>query len=140
MNVKIKTAILLIISLIAGILLGLIISPLLQRNFIEKRLDNFRKPDRFIEKMFQIVEPDMQQRKQMEKILVTHHERMLNLHSQIRAEQDSLFEDLKGVLTSRQVKKLERILRKGRHFPGTHRYKRRIPSRDHPPFPPPPQE
>ena len=140
MNIKLKTTILLVSSLIIGVVIGLLIGPLLQRNILEKRFKNFREPDRFIEKIYDIVSADESQKERIKEILTAHHKRMLDFHAQIKIQMDSLQHDMKNVLTPQQMKRLERIL-KGRERPPFHRKprdKRKPYEDDFPPPPPPP--
>ena len=149
MNVKVKVSILLSISLIAGVLIGLLIAPLLQRNIIERRIENFREPQRFVDRMIENIEPDESQKIEIENKLSLHHKRMIDLHSQIRIQMDSLKSDLDSVLTPEQKEKLDKMLRVGKPFHGKHRdergrfhkkrnYKRKEYRGDVPPPPPPP--
>jgi hypothetical protein len=128
MNVKLKTTILLSSSLIIGLVIGLLISPLLRRNILEKRFKNFREPDRFIEKIYDIVNADESQKEKIKEILSAHHKRMLDFHAQIKIQMDSLQYDMKTVLTPKQMEKLERILKARPPFPGE-------PGRERGPFP-----
>ena len=126
MNIKAKTGILLGVSLIVGLLLGLLISPFLQKKYIERRIDNFRKPDRFIEKMINIIEPDESQKEKIREILEIHHERMTGFHDQIKMDRDSLIKDLEKILTSEQMEKLDKMLKKGKpHHRHNRKHRRR---------------
>jgi hypothetical protein len=151
MNVKTKTTVLLIVSLVVGIVIGLLVSPLMRKSMLEKRFSNFREPDRFIEKMYDIVQADESQKEKIKEILAAHHKRMLDFHTRIKIQMDSLHNDLKSVLTSEQMEKLERILKDRRAFPaepgkdrgpfhGKPGDKRRPHHRDLPPPPPPAEE
>ena len=140
MNIKLKTTILLISSLIIGVVIGLLISPLIQRNILEKRFKNFREPDRFIEKIYDIVNADESQKERIKEILAAHHKRMLDFHVQIKIQMDSLQHDMKSVLTPKQMKKLERIFKARPPFHGKPRDKKRPYEDDFPPPPPPPAE
>jgi hypothetical protein len=147
MNVKMKTTILLVASLIIGAVIGLLVGPLLHKSMLEKRFANFREPDRFIEKMYDIVNADESQKEKIKEILSAHHKRMLDFHAQIKIQMDSLHNDMKSVLTSEQMEKLERILKARAPLHGEQRKdigpfhrkpgdKRRSHQRDLPPPPP----
>lgn len=124
MNIKIKSAIMLISVLLIGIIFGAVGSTLLRRNLLEDRLERFRKPTGFVERMIQIIEPDNAQIEKIEQVLLNHHQRMMQQNTMFRENMrslsDSLLNDLKPILSSEQLERFEKFIKEGPpfHAPG----------------------
>ena len=124
MNIKVKTAVMLISVLLVGIIFGAVGSTLLRRNLLEDRLERFRKPTGFVERMIQIIEPDESQIEKIEQALLNHHQRMMEqnilFRENMRSLSDSLVNDLKPILTPNQMKRFEKFIKEGPpfHAPG----------------------
>lgn len=121
MNTKSKSTLVLIGVLLIGIIIGAFGSSLIRRNIWEDKVAKFRSPKGFTDRLVTVIQPNSQQEKVIQEILLKHHEKMVTItkHSRqrIKVHADSLISDLEPVLTSEQLERAKRILRRGpRHF------------------------
>lgn len=135
MNIKVKTALIIIITLVMGIIIG----AMLNRALLQRRINrafSWRLPDFMIASIERIVEPDQEQRKRLREVLKKHAERMREIRETSRKDMqeayESLRKDIEPILTPEQKRRLQRRL------PGPLRRFRRFPER--PPFKPPPDK
>lgn len=138
MNIHLKSSIIIIVTLLIGVLLGVIISgPFIHSRF-EDRLARMKTAHGFADRLAHIIEPDSTQRKAVEEILSQHsqmiHAIMDRSRDQIAAVTDSMLADLDTVLTDEQKKRLDehfRSLREGiPHHDKPHFRRGRYPGRD----------
>ena len=103
MNTKTKSTLVLIGVLLIGIIVGALGSSLIRKNLWNDRISRFRSPQGFTERLLNIIQPDADQKAQVEQILLLHHQKMELItersHSLIKAHADSLLIDLKPIQT-----------------------------------------
>ena len=125
MNIKVKTALIIIITLVMGIVIG----AMLNRALLQRRINrafSWRLPDFMITHIERIIEPDQEQRKRLREVLRKHAERMMEIRENHRIELQESFESLQKemdlILTPEQKKRLLRRLpgplQRFRGFPG----------------------
>ena len=116
MNTKTKSFFALIGMLIIGIIIGALGSSLLRRNLWDDRVERFRTPEGFTERLLDRIEPDPSKREAVKNVLLEHHDRMLNKLKKTRYlienDADSLLMDLKSLLTEEQYERAKNILRR----------------------------
>jgi len=110
MNIKIKTVLIIIVTLGIGIVIG----ALLNRTFTQNRIRNIistRNPNHFIPLYKKIINPDPKQHKAIMEILNKHSSRMLemrsNFLSEMLNEEKSMRTELDSILTPEQKKRLK---------------------------------
>ncbi len=135
MNIKAKTALIIIITLALGIVIG----AMLNRALLQRRINrafSWRSPDFMITNFENIIEPGQKQRKLIRQILNKHAERMMELRENSRKDMQEEFESLQKeldlILTPEQKNRLMRRL------PDPLRRFRRF--QKGPPFKPPPKK
>ena len=118
MDVKIKSSLVLTITLILGIIIGAVGSGMMRNYFFEKKMENFRSPRGFIRHLERVIQPDSTQRVQLREKLLSQQQHFNHLSMQFRTEMDSLNEEfqneLKDILTEEQQERLSRFLERGR--------------------------
>ena len=111
MNVKVKTALIIIITLIIGIALGAMLNRALLRHRIHKAFA-VHKPDRLVYFMEEMIQPEPEQREQLRAILEKHSDKMeemrQNFFTEMQAERESFLKDLETVLTPDQMERLKK--------------------------------
>jgi hypothetical protein len=122
MNTKTKSAVVLLSVLIIGIVIGALGSTLLRRNLWQDRVERFRTPHGFTERLLNTINPEPDKREKVYQILLEHHTKMLNHMEQTRDKMkihgDSLLLELKPLLTEEQLNRVEKLLKRGpRGFP-----------------------
>lgn len=124
MNIKAKTALIIVITLALGIVIG----AMLNRALLQRRINrafSWRSPDFMITNLENIIQPDQKQRERIKEILNKHAERMMELRENSRKDMQEAFESLQKeldlVLTPEQKNRLMRRLpdplRRFRRFP-----------------------
>ena len=77
MNLKLKSSLIIIITLIIGMVLGgLIVGTFLKKDRIRDRIAHLRKPEGFVQRFERIIEPDSTQRERIRDILKAHFDRV----------------------------------------------------------------
>jgi hypothetical protein len=116
MNTKAKSTLVLLGVLLIGIIIGALGSSLVRRNIWQDRVERFRSPEGFSERLMHIIQPDQRQADQVRQILLKHHEKMEKItdqsRSMIKLHADSLLIDLKPVLTDEQMERLKDMLQR----------------------------
>ncbi len=111
MNVKAKTAVIIIITLIIGIFLGAMLNRALLRHRIRKAF-SMHKPDRLVYFMEEMIQPDADQRDQLRAIMEKHAESMQEMRqrffSEMQAEREAFLKDIDPLLTPEQKKRLKK--------------------------------
>jgi hypothetical protein len=122
MDIKVKTALILVVTLLIGIVFG----AFLYRAIFQGKVKGFlemRTPDGFIRRFADAVDTTPEKKQEVEKILDKYGERFFEINQGHMKEVATLFnslrEELSGVLTPGQMRKMFRrgFLRPGR-FPG----------------------
>lgn len=121
MNTKSKGVIVILVTLVIGIVLGILAGGFFRQNMLKDRVARFRSPDFFIERLEKIVQPTAEQSELLREILREHHEKMFDqgerLRDQMRVMNDSLFSQLDTVLTEEQITQLKQRMERMRPFP-----------------------
>lgn len=123
MNLKVKTAFIIIITLALGIVIGAMLNRALLQNRI-RRAFSMQRPGFFVPIYENIIDPDSNQSKLIREILDKHARRMSEVRESYRKEMQSAFESMRKemdpILTREQKKRLEnrlpRSLRRHRRF------------------------
>lgn len=134
MNIKVKTALIIGITLIIGILIGALLNRALLQHRI-RRAFSMQTPGFLMTLYERTIEPDAEQSKLIREILEKHVKRMSeirkNFHSSLQSEFESLRKELDPLLTPEQKKRLmNRVplpFRRFRRFPDYRRPPRREP-------------
>ena len=125
MNIKLKTTLIIIITLAFGIVIGAMINRTLSQNRIRNILAR-RSPVRIVSSYERIIKPDPEQSRLIREVLNKHAKRISEIRErsqeELQSSLESVMEELDSILTPEQRKRLEK-----RRFPG------RPPLR--PPFP-----
>jgi uncharacterized membrane-anchored protein YhcB (DUF1043 family) len=110
MNIKVKTALILIGTLVIGIVLG----AMLNRAFMQMRIKGFlamRTHKGFVERLEEIIQPSASQKKEVTAILDKYALQFDTLHEEFKGRMashlDSFKTDLTPVLTPEQMKIME---------------------------------
>jgi len=142
MNIKVKTALIIMVTLFIGMAAGALINRAVVRHKIQEAFAVHR-PDKFVIFMERIIQAEPEQKEKIRAVLMKHAGRMKEMrHKFFTGMQDareSLLKDLKPILTSEQR---ERLKRKPPLFPPDirHRRDRRSPLIEPPWKKPPPDE
>ena len=109
MNIKLKTSLLIIFTLIIGIVIG----AMLNRAFLHNRVQRVfqkRAPNVFVQSYVQAIRPEQEQQKQIQKILDVYAQRMWEIREKNRQDLEVLMEamqaELETVLTPEQMERL----------------------------------
>lgn len=145
MNIKVKTALIIISTLIIGIIFGALLSRAYMHHRI-RRAFTMISPARFIPVFEQTINPTPEQREQIRKIIREHTKTVSELQKTLREGMESSFESLRkeldAILTPEQKKRLEKMMRDRRPWPPRDRrlWPRRDPRFPDPQRKPPPPE
>ena len=111
MNVKVKTALIIIITLIIGIFLGAMLNRALLRHRIQKTFF-MHKPDGLVFFIEEMIQPEPDQRDQIRTIVEKHADRMEEMRErffkEMEADRESFLKELDPLLTPEQKKRLRR--------------------------------
>ena len=120
MNLKIKTGLVIILTLLIGIILGVVLERTMTRNRFNKRIAKMRNPAGFVGMIEHIIQPDESQREPVRKILDKYSKQFLETGSQFHDKMismtDSLQIELEPILTKRQQMQLKFRLKRLREF------------------------
>lgn len=108
MKIQIKTALILVVTLLIGMMLGALIHGTVMRNRIKKTALGLRTPHSFTRRMEAMLDLDESQREAVEDILMRHHQRMTKYRLEVRVLMDSLQKELEPILTDEQKARLNR--------------------------------
>ncbi len=133
MNIRLKTTLIIIATLIIGIIFGALLSRAYLHHRI-RRAFTMVNPNRFMTFFEQTISPTPEQREQIRKIIQKHTKTVSELQKNLRDGMDSSFESLRkeldSVLTPEQKERLEKMMRGRRPWPP--RDRRLWPRRDGP--------
>lgn len=137
MNMKVKTTIVIIITLIFGIVLGAMLNRTFTIQRIRRAFDAVN-PIRFATILEQAIDPTEEQKKQIREILEKHAKIAFELRKDLEKGMESSFKtmqkELDSVLTPEQKERLEKMMKERRPWMG--RDRKPWPRREGP-FPPP---
>jgi len=111
MNVKTKTALIIILTLLIGILLGAGLHRLYLQHRL-RRIVNLQRPFLMTRMMERVIQPSPKQREEIQKILRRHTQRLLDIRrdfeEKMRKEVEAIRQEIDPLLTPQQKKWLER--------------------------------
>lgn len=117
MNVKLKTSLIITVTLIAGIVIG----AMLNRAYLHTRVQRVfqkRVPNVFVQSYLETIKPDAEQQKLIKDILERNAQRLSEIRAKNRedlaASMESMIAELETVLTPEQMKRLEEVTPVGR--------------------------
>jgi hypothetical protein len=120
MNVKSKSIIIIVATLLLGIIIGIFAGGLIRARIFEDRISRFRSPEGFFKRVEEIIQPTPEQANQLRNILSEHHkiarEMARESHLRMRALDDSLRQKLESILTPEQFKRFSKRWHKRRMF------------------------
>jgi len=123
MNIKLKTTLFIIFTLIIGMLIG----AMLNRAFLHNRVQRVfqrRAPNVFVQSYLEAIKPDQEQQKQITKILDVYAQRMSEIREKNRQDletlMDSMLAELGTILTVEQIVRLTERPPAGRPSYGRH--------------------
>lgn len=130
MKISTKTTALLITTFLLGAICGAIVQGFIVKRGMKKFVQHMRTPGGFVERFERIVEPTVEQRKEIRAILRRHHQQIMRLQNEFPAQMDSIRDELDAILTPEQKQRLhdkhwfkdERKHQRDRrpHFRGSH--------------------
>jgi uncharacterized membrane-anchored protein YhcB (DUF1043 family) len=134
MNIKVKIALIIIVTLVIGIVLGAMLNRAIMRHRIQRAFAD-RNPVGMVSFMERNIQPAEEQREQIRDILEKHRKKSAEMREKfmmdMKAEFESLEAELDPILTPEQKNRLKRRLR------GPWRDPRRFPDRRGPRMKPP---
>ena len=114
MNMKIKTTIVIIITLLFGIVFGALLNRTFTHRRIRKAFDAVN-PDRFTMILERAIEPTDEQKKQIREILQSHAKQVEELRKKamegMETSLQALKKELDSVLTAEQKERLEEMMK-----------------------------
>ena len=119
MNLKVKSSLIIIVTLIIGIVLGIILSQLFFRppRMID-RIAELRSPEGFLERFERIINPSESQKDKIREILNKHFERLHDQSQKFRDQfvelNDSLRIELEPILNDAQKERLDKMVERFR--------------------------
>lgn len=123
MNVRTKTSLVIIFTLIIGILLGILIDRTLIQQRFHQRISRMRNPRGLLFMLMDIIQPVEAQRDSVEKIVFRYSTRFQQISQQARSEMnvlmDSLKTELNPILTIEQKKRIEERMNRMKRWKGS---------------------
>lgn len=120
MNVKIKTSILLVITIFIGIIIGAIAGSHYGERSVYDRMSRLRTQEGFIHRIERAINPTEDQKEIVTRLLAEHFDKIKNISTDartlIKSQNDSILLALKPILTDEQIVKLEKRLKRKRGF------------------------
>jgi hypothetical protein len=149
MSIRLKTALILVATLVLGIIIGALGSIAFRRHQIRSTIADLRQRPSFLEYTMKIIQPTETQEDTVRAILEEHHQKLQNVSIHQRQEMialvDSMETRLQSVLTDQQMERLRQRRQRRRPppfgKPGDHphpRDARRLRPGTRPALPPPP--
>jgi hypothetical protein len=120
MNIRAKSALIILTTLIIGILIGVfvVVPPVAKHHF--KRIASMRRPEGFIRGMEHIIRPSESQAGAVSEVLDRYSARFDEIndrhHTEMTTLMDSLRYDLTPILTDEQNDRLDRVGKRVRRF------------------------
>lgn len=120
MNTRIKTSLIIAVTLLVGMVLGALISGIVGKYYFRKTAFRMRTPEGFITRFERIIQPNDDQRDAIRKVLEKHHQKIMRFRRKVPDHMDSLWKELEPILTKEQKTRLEErsfFRRRKRHRP-----------------------
>jgi hypothetical protein len=120
MSMKIKTALVLLVTLVIGIILGALLDRAYIHNKFKKEFSSSRTREGFVERMEKIIVLTPEQRARVKPVLEKYGDRLMKFHDEFRGRMQELFksfhDELEPLLTPEQMKNLETRFLSPRHL------------------------
>jgi hypothetical protein len=137
MNVKTKSIIVIVSTLLIGMVLGSVITAAFIKNRAFDRIADMRNERGFVNRIERLIQPDEEQKGKVREILVRHFEKMHMLGEEMRinfkAMNDSLIKDLGPILHPEQIERFKKRMNRMKRFGGPPGKPHRPPLRDREP-------
>ena len=137
MNVKLKSTIVIVSTLLIGMVLGSVITAAFIKNRTFDRIAELRNERGFVKRIERLIQPDEEQKEQVRGILVRHFDKMHVLGEEMRinfkAMNDSLIKDLGPILHPEQIERFKKRMERMKRFGGPPGKPHRPPFRDRKP-------
>jgi hypothetical protein len=134
MNVKLKSAIVIMSTLIIGMVLGSVITAAFMKNRAFDRIAEMRNERGFVNRIERLIQPDEQQKEKVREILARHFEKMHQMGEEMRitfkSMNDSLIKDLEPILNPEQIERFKTRMERMKRFGGPPGKPHRPPFRD----------
>lgn len=115
MNSKLKSSLVILVTLIIGIAIGFELSEIIDKGRFEK-MREFRKPRGFTNMFITIIEPDSAQKPLINSILLKYHEKMDSVSkegmSKVSNLMTSMEDEIRLLLTEEQAKRFDEEIAK----------------------------
>jgi len=123
MNVRIKTSIIILITLLIGVVTGVLIDRTIMRNQFQQKFAGMRRPQGMILMLERIIKPDESQYQELREILKRYSQKLHQIGEMSRLEMntvmDSLKTELDPILTDEQKDRLQSRIERLRSGRGT---------------------
>ena len=137
MNVKLKSTIVIVSTLLIGMVLGSVITAAFVKNRAFDRIAEMRNERGFVKRIERLIQPDEDQKEKVREILVKHFDKMHQLGEEMRITfktmNDSLIKDLEPILHSEQIERFKKRMKRMKRFEGPPGKPHRPPFRDRKP-------
>ena len=121
MNVKIKTSLLLISTLLIGLIIGALTGVYFSRKMTHERMSRLRTQEGFISRFEKVIQPLDKQKEMVRKLLSKHYLKIDSMSTEIRTymnnHNDSLLTEMKDILDEEQLERLKNRLKRIHRFP-----------------------
>jgi hypothetical protein len=137
MNVKLKSTIVIVSTLIIGMVLGSVITAAFIKNRAFDRIAELRHERGFVNRIERLIQPEEEQKEKVREILALHFDKMHVLGEEMRinfkAMNDSLIKDLEPILHPEQIERFKKRMERMKRFEGPPGKPHRPPFRDRKP-------
>jgi Spy/CpxP family protein refolding chaperone len=110
MNIKTKTTLVIVFTLITGILIGALLYRALLQNRVQ-HVFSMRNPNAFVQSYLETIKPNPGQEKQIKAILKRNGDQMAEIRSKSREDLEismaTMLSELESVLTPEQIQRIE---------------------------------
>ncbi len=131
---KLKITILIVLTLMLGFVLGFLTSAQLRHQRM-KPVRIYASEDYFRDHFYKVIDPSVEQKKQLDKIIGKHSDQINELNRKFRDDFETLFDnqwkEIKPVLNKDQIKRLEELERNRREAMKEYRKRRKSDRQDH---------
>jgi hypothetical protein len=122
MNVKLKSIIVIVSTLLIGMVLGSVITAAFVKNRAFDRIAEMRNERGFVKRIERLIQPDEDQKEKVREILVEHFDKMRQLGEEMRITfktmNDSLIKDLEPILHPEQIERFKKRMERMKRFGG----------------------
>jgi len=122
MSMKVKTALVLLVTLVIGIVLGVLLDRAYMHFRFKKEFSSSRTRVGFVERMEKIITPTPEQQPKVKPILEKYGESLMKFHDESRGRIQEIFkafhDELRPLLTPEQMNNLETRFLHPRHLLG----------------------